>query len=296
MTREEKKAIYMQAIREYLNAEEKDQSLTKFADKYGLKRQTMSKYMKEMGYEIINHQNKCRIDETVFDEIDTEEKAYWLGFLMADGNIGNNEHKLEMNLAAKDWEHMKKFQDFLHYTNPEVRIREQYGRGTEQCRFSIRNLHIWSALNNKGCTPKKSLTLVFPDLSIFKTQNLVRHFIRGYWDGDGSLGIYPVNGNPDRLIEEVSVVGTESFLTSVACILGHPNIKPYSKGEYNKAFKLSFSSLTARKIMRYLYEGATIYLDRKYEIYKKSCQLEEESSRKKSSKIGEDCDVNTEVN
>ena len=55
MTREERRALYMQAIREYLNADEKDQSLTKFADKYGLKRQTMSKYIKEMGYEVINH-------------------------------------------------------------------------------------------------------------------------------------------------------------------------------------------------------------------------------------------------
>lgn len=43
------------------------------------------------------------------------------------------------------------------------------------------------------------------------------------------------------------------------------------------------------------YENATIYLDRKYQIYKQFCQHEEESSLKKSSKIGEGCDANTEV-
>lgn len=46
---------------------------------------------------------------------------------------------------------------------------------------------MWKVLNNYGCTPRKSPTLKFPDFSIFKDKTLIKHFIRGYFDGDGSL-------------------------------------------------------------------------------------------------------------
>lgn len=53
--------------------------------------------------------------------------------------------------------------------------------------------------------------------------------------------------------------------------------------------------MIARKVARYLYEKATVYLDRKYEKYLYFCRLEEESSLRKSSKIGEGWDANTEI-
>ena len=63
-------------IQEYLDTPEKERSLTKLGRKYGVKRQTISKYLKERSIDVVNYQNRCRIDETVFDTIDTEEKAY----------------------------------------------------------------------------------------------------------------------------------------------------------------------------------------------------------------------------
>ena len=112
MTKEEKRLIIEQAANEYLVTPENKRSLTKLGTKYKIDRRTISKYLKDNGYEVINTQNRCRIDETVFDTIDTEEKAYWLGFLYADGNINSKEYKLEINLCANDWQHLKKFQDF----------------------------------------------------------------------------------------------------------------------------------------------------------------------------------------
>ena len=55
----------------------------------------------------------------------------------------------------------------------------------------------------------------------------------------------------------------------------------------NKAFELKFSDVPSRKIARMLYANATIYLDRKYEKYKQFCLIEEQSSRRQSSKLGE---------
>lgn len=295
MTKEEKRLIIEQAANEYLVTPENERSLTKLGAKYKIDRRTISKYLKDNGYEIINAQNRCRIDETVFDAIDSEEKAYWLGFLYADGNINSKEYKLEINLCANDWQHLKKFQDFLKYTENKVRISPNYGyKGSNDiCRFSVRNKHIWEALNSKGCVPKKSLVLTFPDKSIFANKSLIFDFIRGYCDGDGTLGIYPVDGNPNHLRENLGFVGTESFLQNIVEIL-----EEYAKvcpKKDNKSFKISYTDLKARKVARMLYENSTIYLDRKYQIYKQFCQHEEESSLKKSSKIGESCDANTEV-
>ena len=261
---------------------EKERSLTKIGRKYGIQRQTLSRHLKALGKEVINYQNKCRIDPTVFDKIDTEEKAYWLGFLYADGNISSEGYRLEVNLSVKDLNHLLKFKKFLKLET-DLLVDET------KCRLAVRNKTIWNNLNQKGCIPCKSLKLKFPSISIFESLDLVRHFIRGYFDGDGSIGIYRK--------EEISFISTNEFLIELEKYLG---IKGYirnktSKNWPNKAFELKYSSLKARKIANLIYKDATIYLQRKYNVYKLFCLLEEESSRRKSSKIGESWDANTEV-
>lgn len=64
-------------------------SLTKMAEREKTTRQTLSKYFKKLGIDVINKQNRCKFNEHIFDEIDTEEKAYWLSFIFADGYIGS---------------------------------------------------------------------------------------------------------------------------------------------------------------------------------------------------------------
>ena len=66
----------LEIINEYLNTPELERSLTKLGKKYNVSRQLIAKWLREEGYEVINYQNRLRCDETVFDKIDTEEKAY----------------------------------------------------------------------------------------------------------------------------------------------------------------------------------------------------------------------------
>ncbi len=289
MNREQKQTIINVAIEEYLNTPENTRSLTQIGKKYGVKRQTLSKYLKERGHDVINYQNRCRINENIFNVIDSEEKAYWLGFIFADGCISSEDYRLEVNLSTKDLNHMLKLKTFLNY---EEDIKISVVNGFSVCRLAVRNKNLWNQLNSKGCTPRKSLTLKFPNKNIFESEDLIRHFIRGYVDGDGSLGIYSRN---NWLYEELSILGTEEFLTTLRTILtvsGYLRNKSCKNYE-NKAFVLMFSNWKARVIARFLYENATIYLDRKYNIYINFCQLEEKSSKKKSSKNGEGWDANT---
>jgi hypothetical protein len=297
MTKKEKIDL---AVNEYINSGYSI-SLTKLGEKYGVKRQTISKYVKQKGAEVINTQNVCRINESIFEVIDTEAKAYWLGFLFADGCIYENEKRFRMNLAIKDLSHMEKFAKFMNFTGE---IREYKGTGfngkdcedINTCSIQFRNSKIWDDLNSKGCTPNKSLTLKFPDKSIFKSEDLIRHFIRGYVDGDGYLITFK---SRNTFKQQIGMVGTESFLNEVDNYIKPVKAKIRSKNTENhpnKAYRLDWSCISARKVARYLYENATIYLDRKYNKFLEFCHFEEGSSTAKSSKIGEDWNVNTEVN
>ena len=293
MNREQKQKLINVAIEEYLNTPQELRSLTKLGEKYGIRRQTISKHLKDLGYEVINYQNRSRLNEHVFDIIDTEEKAYWLGFLYADGNISSEGNRLEVRLSIKDLEHLEKFRKFL---NLSTEIRTGICNGNGFCHLSIRNKHLWHTLYNLGCVPAKSLIVTFPKRSFFNDIKLVLDFIRGYVDGDGCLCYYYSNNGCIRT--QLDLVGTKKFLITVNNIFnnkGHIRNKSCKNWE-NKAYSLRFSDLPSRKIARILYEHATIYLTRKYKKYLYFCQLEEESSRRKSSKIGEDCNVNPEVN
>lgn len=284
------------AIKEYLGTPEEERSLTKVGEKYGVRRQTISKYLKDMGIEVVNYQNRARLDETVFDSMDTEEQFYWLGFLYADGNISKTGNRLELTLALKDIDHLEKFRNFLKLT---TEIKTVLRNGHYACRLYVRNKHLWETLNNLGCVPCKSLILEFPKKEIFKNNKMfILHFIRGYVDGDGCLSYY-WNKQHTSINTQVSIVSTESFLNSIKKLFGnkHGYIHNKSSKDWeNKAYQLTFNGAIARKFARYLYEKATIYMQRKYEKYLYFCRLEEESSLRKSSKIGEGWDANTEVN
>ena len=285
--------ICKKALEEYLNTPEAERSLTKLGSKYNIKRQTLSERFKKWGYEIINQQNRCRLNEKAFDNMQSEEQFYWLGFMYADGNISNEGNRIEMRLSIKDIEHLEKFRKFL---NLSTEIRTGICNGNGFCHLSVRNKHMWNTLNSLGCTPQKTLTLQFPSISLFKKKENILHFIRGYVDGDGCLTNY-FNSTKTSLRTELSLVGTESFLKSINKLFQNKGYirNKSSNGWNNKAFDLSFSNVPSRKISRYLYENATIYLNRKYEKFLEFCRIEEESSKRKSSNIGEGCDANTEI-
>lgn len=160
----EKKSLINLAIEEYLNTPEELRSLTKLGDKYGIKRQTISKHLKNLGYEVINYQNRSRLNEFVFDSMDCEEKFYWLGFLYADGNVSRTGNRLEVRLSLKDLSHLEKFRKFL---NLSTEIRTGICEGNSFCHLSVRNKHLWNTLVNLGCAPCKTLILTFPKLNIF---------------------------------------------------------------------------------------------------------------------------------
>ena len=213
--------------------------------------------------------------------------------MYADGCIYSKENRIELSLQDLDVNHLYKFAKFLDSKKEDfVKLYKNYKHGKyNRCRVSFRSKIVWEALNSKGCVPNKSLILTFPDESVLSDKSLIRHFIRGYVDGDGCLCY--TKGKA-----EFNVLGTEEFLTGLMENLPldrkYPVYKKHKDTDKNFCIFNLWCS-TAVRIMQYLYENATIYLDRKYEKYKEICRLYEESYRELEGNIGEGCDANTEI-
>lgn len=262
-----------------------DISLTKLGEREGIDRRTISKHFKELGIEVINKQNKPKFNEHVFDIIDTEEKAYWLGFIFADGYIGSTPiredkksvYNFELSLGIKDLGHLEKFKDFISYKK-DITI------DSFRCRIMIANKHFWTTLNNLGCTPRKSLTLDFPTCI---PKELVRHFIRGYFDGDGCITrhVYVNIVSPS-----VNVLGTKNFLDKIIYFSKTTPTFRHDNRHSENTLILEWSKDGGVEFINYLYNKSSIYLERKfklYEFFKNGSRSVKEFTELLEGKIGE---------
>jgi hypothetical protein len=237
-------------------------SITKIKNCLKIDTEKIKKILLKNNVKIINKQNLIRFDPFIFDNINTEEKAYWLGFLFADGYI-NKKNGLELSLATIDKEHILKFSKFLKFTG---KIYEDKSR----VRLCISNKYFTDKLKSYNCINNKSLILDPPNISIFKDKNLIKDFIRGYIDGDGCLHLKRNN----KLI--FSVLGTYQFIEFIQTYILNElfiSVNIYKdKRSLNNTFILQTSYSKALKIVDYFYKDSNIYLDRKYTKYKIAVQ------------------------
>lgn len=276
MTKQEKIERNNKIIAEYINTPNNLKSIKNLSSRFNLGINTISKILKDSGIKIYNTSQHTCVDEEVFNTIDTEEKAYWLGFMYADGCIHSKENRVELSLKGNDIQHLYKFAKFLNVQNNKNFVKyynPTKSRPYDRCRIMFRSNKVWSDLNKKGCMPNKSLILKFPDRSVFSNNDLIRHFIRGYVDGDGCLCI-----TKNKCI--LNILGTEEFLKELMAEL--PLSREYPVYKRNKTSDTNFCTFnlwnsTALNVLIFLYKDASIYLDRKYEKFKEICRLYEKS-------------------
>ena len=275
-------------------------SLTKMSKRENVDRRTLSKHFKDLGIKIINKQNRVKFDNHVFDNIDTEEKAYWLGFIFVDGNIKNvsksSAYTFEISLKGLDINHLYKFNSFMKHEKNNIKLSKSKCKGKifERCRWIVSDKHLWNTLNNLGCTPKKSLTLEFPKNIKFK---LIRHFIRGYFDGNGCITRYVYINTVSPRIE---IIGTYNFLNAIKDIINIECKFRHDKRHSDKTYILEFNKESGIKFINYIYDDSSIYLDRKYKLYnffKKGSRSTKEFIELSSGNIGENpIKENPEIN
>lgn len=219
-------------------------------------------------------------NDKFFECIDSDEKAYWLGFLYADGSIHElyRNHKikamvLELALAEKDKSHVERF---VKDIGSNVPLDKRYTKLNNNIYYSYRarinNTKICRDLISLGCTPRKSLTLTFPDIKLLN--GLESSFIRGYFDGDGCICYsqrnYVDKRNKNEYVQKymiVSIVGTNDFLMSLSNILKKYgiNFKTVNQSNTGKAKEIRLTKKNEiKKFYDYIYNNCSIKLERKH--------------------------------
>lgn len=202
-----------------------------------------------------------------FNNIDTEEKAYWLGFIWADGcihiNPKTNSGELSIELQISDKSHLKKFNKCLDGNlQVKTRIRTRCFGGKyadkeyETAFIRISSIEMINDLVELGCVECKSHVIGLPSLS----DDLMWHFVRGFFDGDGCVCYTDHKTNLRCDFTSVS----NDLVNQMRSWLYKQEINTYISLDRNK-YRLCIAGKENNfKFLSTLYDNATVYLDRKY--------------------------------
>lgn len=251
----------------YLYDIEKE-SINKISKENGIDQRTIKSILLKNNIPIRSnnfYKNKS-VDSNFFEKIDTQEKAYILGFIYADGCLTNG--ALQIKVSIKDIEILCKIKYILKSDHKITKAinHNGYGVDNEYCSLRIKDLNIEKCLLNLGVKPRKTKCLKFPNglLSDF----LIRHFIRGFFDGDGS--IYSSNSSC------ISFTGTEDMLLGIRNELQKitstkANIYKYKNKDIYE-YKIGGHN-NINNIYDYLYKDSNIFLERKKNKFEEILKL-----------------------
>lgn len=174
--------------------------------------------------------------------------------MYSDGSVTKNQFYLKL----KD-EHI--LHDFKKCIKSSAPIRSQNTHWGVVYIFCVSSQKLCKDLINQGCYINKTKTIRFPKLD----SNLIRHFIRGFFDGDGCLQLNDKLGKCRFNLTSASKI----FLEQVRPIISNIAI---SNGGINKESKydvwhLHFSGKQVIQILDWLYTDSNFYLNRKYFKY-----------------------------
>jgi intein-encoded DNA endonuclease-like protein len=248
-------------------------SLSKVADQIGSTKEGIRAFMQRHNIPI-KELIKYDVNHGFFKK-ESEEVFYWAGFIAADGCVKHRGSSCELQIAlsSKDYEHIEKFKNTLNYTGPIRQFiiknskRNPKWNDTEKSEIAITSQVLFEDLAKFNIVPRKSLTYTFPDWLV--NHPLVNHYMRGYFDGDGSWHWQKYKQNKqDQLI--FSLRGTVEFLKIYRYILERDidvpvRTKPIRISSGIGILEYGGNGIT-NKIAKFLYKNANIYLDRKREF------------------------------
>lgn len=208
---------------------------------------------------------KHKINEHFFKTIDSENKAYWLGFIAADGCVSKDLKVLKIRLSIKDREHLEKIRTDLGSDAPITIIDTfNFGKNYQLVSINFCSKILNQDLYNLNIIPNKTLTLQTTP------KNLLGDFEKDYWrgliDGDGHIDSIRRSGRKREW--RIGLTGTESITNDFTKFILDNNIKSKAKPiQVGKIWAVSFNgTLLAKQIIKLLYNDASIYLDRKKEM------------------------------
>jgi hypothetical protein len=214
----------------------------------------------------INSEGKCKyiVDEDYFENINTPDKAYILGFLLGDGNIDKDFFRLSTQIHERDREVLEYIKEQLKSDAPIKKTREH------MITLRISSYKLINDLAKWGMVPKKAHILKLPEIE----DSLYPHLIRGLFDADGCISSMLVkNRKGVRNIQtyRCNIRGNSEALKKVSDIVSEQT------GVWQKVYKYDGSSIyqlggrhQITKFAQWLYQDAPFYLSRKYNKFTES--------------------------
>lgn len=227
------------------------------------------------------NRRRYNVDDNYFNIIDNQDKAYIMGFLYADGCNYEDQGLIKIDLQQDDEELLIKIKNKLQFDG-ELKYYKQsdkyfsntdkYYKCKDQVILIFRSHNISKQLALKGCISNKTYILKFPDSNIVPN-DLVRHFIRGYMDGDGGLYYWVDNKNTGHKKFQVYFCGTTDIIKTISKIIGNkfkccPDVADRYPDRNNNNLQVCISgNRKCKEILNWLYQDANIYMQRKYDKY-----------------------------
>ena len=197
----------------------------------------------------------------------SNEMAYVLGFIYTDGTLSKSIPRVK--IGQKEPEILYKIRTLMD-CNAKIYFSsaKMYRTGIAGEIFSlcIYNERIYKDLCKYGLTPNKSLNIRFPDMP----KEHIRHFIRGCWDGDGSVYI-----DKSETIRAKFISGSFDFIEGIVDALtevGFEQRKIFTLKRKNPLYYFQILENECIKFFHYLYDNVTSeqYLERKHEVFRKA--------------------------
>lgn len=216
---------------------------------------------------------KYDVDMHYFDMIDTPARAYWLGYLYADGYVHTEcaPYNVVFTQTEKDSISVYKLAETLKYTGP---IRQEYNKYSQnaQYRLDVHSKILVNGLESAGCIHCKP-NRKFPSTDVLP-QELQWHFIRGLYDGDGCLNC-SLNGSGKSLHYQMELHGSYALLEQIGMLIDpqqfHIRKIKHVSDEVDsfemRIWRHEIIDKAYSRIYQDIQEG--IYLDRKYQTYLK---------------------------
>jgi hypothetical protein len=285
-------------------------SLQDIANEYNCTRQTVKLLMEK--YDLQRRQRskarvlaikKGKFEQFKYDDINedffsewTPQMAWILGLLFTDGNVQRTKGQMRISISSVDYNLLEKVKKLLGSNKPINEKKQSYDKSKIIYGYEFYRKKMRDDLHELGLLERKSLNMQFPKVP----EEYIRHFIRGCWDGDGTVYLTKENINAQyvcgsevfikRLVDELSKIGINRTRN---CYMRSDELQRlrqiYSLNKYPLRISVDYRSknisysikLNSRdnieKLFHFFYDGVdeSIYLTRKYKVFLKGLRLED---------------------
>ena len=259
--------INKEYLQKYRNKEITFEELSKL---HNMCRPYFSKLFKKQGYKTNKVLNMENLDHNYFDKIDTYEKAYILGYFVADGNLEFRQDTKLKRISfscTKDDIELLEFVKFnlnsnnnIHISNKTYKVKNTNYVSKHMASFSVTSSNIFDKLTflSYGCN-KTYKELSSPNLN----NKLMWKFLLGLFDGDGCIS-YSIPRKRKHYNYSFSITSnSKRFLNHLYNFLKQNNIKSFIKKDNNSWKLLINSKKDILKIRNEFYKDINFGLERK---------------------------------